>query len=137
MRATALPMPFANADAAEYWRSAEKEELALQKCKGCGAARFPARHLCPVCWSDQAEWTRASGRGTIYAATVVRRAPSPEYKDMVPYVLALIDLEEGPRMITNLVGDGALNWRIGDAVRVTFERRVDGVMPQFELVGNG
>ena len=91
------------------------------------------RHLCPSCWSDELEWKQASGRGTVHSFSVIRRASLPTFAIRTPYVLALIDLEEGPRMMTNIVGDDALQTRIGDAVTVCFEACEDGAkLPQFQ-----
>lgn len=90
------------------------------------------RYLCPHCWSTDLDWVQASGRGTVHSFTVIRRAPAQAFASRVPYVVALVDLEEGPRMMSNIVGDGALDTRSGDAVTVCFEDRGDGAMlPQF------
>ena len=93
------------------------------------------RFLCPVCWSDQLEWIDAKGTGTVHSFTVVRRASSPAFSSRVPYVVALVDLKEGPRMMANLIGDDALSVAIGDPVTVTFEDRGAGALiPQFERI---
>jgi uncharacterized OB-fold protein len=93
------------------------------------------RHLCPECWSDQLEWVESKGRGSVHSFTVIRRAPVATFAERTPYVVALIDLDEGPRMIANVVGEGALSVAIGDQVDVTFEDRGDGsVVPQFSRV---
>jgi uncharacterized protein len=90
------------------------------------------RYLCPVCWSDQLEWVGAKGTGSVHSFTVIRRAPAPVFASRLPYVVALIDLDEGPRMIANVIGEDALTVRIGDRVKVTFEDRGGGAMlPQF------
>lgn len=126
-------MPSSNADSAPYWQAASKGKLVLQKCAACGLKRFPPRHLCPACWSDQIQWVEASGRGKVHAHTTVRRAPSEAFRGKVPYVVALVDLEEGPRMLTNIVGSNADQARIGQAVEVTFEDRDSGAVPQFRI----
>lgn len=128
-----LPMPAPNADSAYYWQCASGAKLVLQQCGACGHKRFPPRHHCPVCWSDATIWVAASGEGTIHAATVVRRPPSPQFRDEVPYVVALIELPEGPRLLTNIIGPNASSAKIGDGVHVRFEQRGDGAVPQFEL----
>jgi uncharacterized OB-fold protein len=77
-------------------------------------------------------WIECSGRGTVESCTVVHRAPTPAMRDKVPYVVAAILLEEGPRMLTNIVGPDALEARIDDKVSATFEPDADGrVLPQF------
>ena len=89
------------------------------------------RYLCPSCWSDKLEWIDASGEGTVHSFTIIRRASSPAFASLVPYVLVLVDLAEGPRMIANLVGDDALEVGIGDPVTLRFESRGELKLPQF------
>lgn len=91
------------------------------------------RHLCPECWSDRLEWVDSAGRGSVHSFTVVHRAPLPAFAAHTPYVVALIELDEGPRMVANVLGDDALGVAIGDRVEVVFEDRGDGAMlPQFK-----
>lgn len=127
-----LPLPAPNADSAAYWSGAKAGKLMLQRCQACGATWFLSRHLCASCWSDRIEPVEASGRGQVHSFTVIHRAPSAAFAGQVPYVVALIDLAEGPRMLANIVGSGARDVAIGEAVRVTFETRGDGALPQFE-----
>ena len=128
-----LPSPTINADARPYWEGAAEGRLMLQRCTACDAVRFLPAHLCPACWSEGTAWFAAAGRGHVATFTVVHRAPTPAFADRVPYVVALIDLEEGPRMMTNILGPDALEVAIGDAVTVCFETREGGVkVPQFQ-----
>ena len=131
-----LPEPIVNADSAPYWQGAREGKLLLQRCGDCGTLRFFPRYLCPECGSEHTEWTEVSGRGTVHSFTIVHRAAFPEFQARAPYAIALIDLAEGPRMMTNIVGEGALDVEIGDAVRVTFEERgTNGAkVPQFVRV---
>lgn len=128
-----LPVPAVNADSAPYWEGARNDKLLLQQCSDCGTLRFFPRYLCTECGSDNTDWVEAAGRGTVHSFTVVHRAAFPEFQERTPYVVALIDLEEGPRMMTNIVGADALEVAIGDAVTVAFEDRGgDGAkVPQF------
>jgi len=128
-----LPVPIVNADSAPYWEGARNEKLLLQRCGDCGTLRFFPRYLCTECGSDNTGWVEASGRGTVHSFTIVHRAAFPEFQARTPYVVALIDLAEGPRMMTNIVGDGALDVEIGDTVKVCFEGRgTEGAkVPQF------
>lgn len=137
MRNSELPMPASNADSAPYWEAARDGKLVLQQCAACGLKRFPPRHFCPTCWSEQTNWVEACGRGTIHGVTTVRRAPSQAFRDKVPYVVALVDLEEGPRMMTNIVGPNAEQAHIGQPVDVTFEMRDGGAVPQFKIAAGG
>lgn len=107
----------------------------VQRCRDCGSLRFFPRYLCTTCASDATEWVEVSGRGRVHTFTVINRPPSPEFAALVPYVVALIDLEEGPRMLTNIVGEDAMEVAIDDAVAVTFEARGDDFkLPQFKRV---
>ena len=127
-----LPLPAPNADSAAYWGGAKAGKLMLQRCRDCGATWFLSRRLCASCWSDRVEPLEASGRGQVHSFTVIHRAPSAAFAGQVPYVVALIDLAEGPRMLANIVGAEARGVSIGEAVRVVFEQRGDGALPQFE-----
>jgi uncharacterized OB-fold protein len=130
-----LPVPVANADSLPYWNAARERRLLIRKCSACGALHFMPRYLCPSCWSDKLEWVQSRGHGVVHSFTVIRRAPAPAFAALVPYVIALIELDEGPRMMANVVGEGALEVHIGDSVDVTFEDRGDGAMiPQFTRV---
>jgi len=127
-----LPAPVANADSLPYWTAARERRLLIRKCNACGQLHFMPRFLCPVCWSDQLEWVESKGTGSIHSFTVIRRAPMAVFAPRVPYVIALVELDEGPRMMANVLGADALSIRIDDRVKVTFEDRGDGAMiPQF------
>ena len=130
-----LPKPEPNADSLPYWTAAREQRLLIRHCTACGEKHFMPRHACPHCWSDRLEWTEAQGTGTVYTFSIVHRAPTPAFAAATPYVIALVDLDEGPRMFANVVGDNALAVAIGDRVRVTFEDRGDGAMlPQFSRI---
>ena len=125
-----------NADSREYWKAAREGRLLLQRCSACGVTHFPPRSHCVSCWNSQLEWREASGLGTVESMTVVHRAATPAFRARAPYVVAAILLQEGPRMITNLVGDGAIGAELGAPVRVVFVAEDSGeILPQFQLVG--
>jgi uncharacterized OB-fold protein len=127
-----LPPPELNADSRAYWDAARDRRLVVRQCRACGERHFMPRSQCPACWSDQLEWIDCSGLGTVYSMSIVHRAPTAHFASIAPYVIALIDLDEGPRMFANVVGTGALETSIGDRVKVTFESRGDGALiPQF------
>lgn len=121
------------ADGRPFWDAAAKGRLIVQRCRSCSTVRFPPRYQCTKCWSPETEWINATGRGEIESITIVRRAPTPVFRDRVPFTLVVVTLDEGVRMITNLIGDGALDARIGDKVEVCFEACTNGVVPQFRL----
>jgi uncharacterized OB-fold protein len=130
-----LPAPVANADSLPYWNAARERKLVIRQCKDCKQLHFMPRHLCPACWSDQLEWIEAKGTGRVHSYTIMRRAPLAAFAALGPYVVALIELDEGPRMVANVLGDDALAVKIGDRVQVTFEDRGDGaLLPQFQRI---
>lgn len=127
-----LPAPVVNADSLPYWNAAREQRLVIRQCKSCHQLHFMPRHLCPHCWSDDLEWIDAKGQGSIHSFTVIHRASDPAFASQVPYVLALIELDEGPRMMANILGKDALSAAIGDRVQVTFESRgPEAKLPQF------
>ena len=129
-----LPQPVSNADSQAYWAAARERRLLIRRCKSCGALHFMPRYLCPECWSDELEWIDAQGGGTVHSFTIIRRASSAAFAPRVPYVVALIELDEGPRMMSNVLGSDALSVAIGDRVALTFEYRGNGaLLPQFQL----
>jgi uncharacterized OB-fold protein len=129
-----LPTPVVTPETAPYWDGARAGKLLLQRCLDCGALRFYPRRACPACWSERGEWTEASGRGRVHSFTVIHRPPAPAFAGRVPYVVALIDLDEGPRMMANVVGDGAMEVAIDDPVTVEFEPRGAIALPQFRRI---
>jgi len=93
--------------------------------------RFYPRLLCPKCSSEQYEWVKASGRGKVYSYSVLYRGPTAAFQSQVPYILAIVELEEGPRVMTNIIADPA-QVRIGQEVRVVFEEIEEGFkVPKF------
>ncbi|SRR6266487_227718 len=132
------PLPKPDKDSQTYWDAARRHELVLQRCGECNRFRFYPRLICPYCLSYQFEWRRASGRGAIYSFTVIHRPPSPAFRDRVPYVLALIDLEEGVRMMSNVVDCDPRAVGIGMAVEVTFDDITEEItLPKFRLLQVG
>src|SRR3974390_979732 len=106
---------------APFWESVRSHELRLQRCADCGRYRFIPMELCPSCHSAAASWSAVSGRGTVYTYTVVHRAPTPAYQAEAPYVIAQVELEEGPRITSTLVGTAPEAGAVGMPVEVVFE----------------
>ncbi len=128
-------MNIENGDSRTYWEGVRQGRLLFQSCKNCSHLQFPPRHLCIKCWSKDLTWTESNGRGIVESFTIVHRAPTPDLRDKVPYAVAMVLLTEGPRMIANIVGPGALEVAIDDAVTVTFVTDSFGrVLPQFQRV---
>jgi uncharacterized OB-fold protein len=132
---TPQPLREPEADGKPFWEAAKAGRLVLQRCRACATIRFPPRHQCPRCWSPETEWVDAAGTGEIESITVIHRAPTAAWRDRVPFALVAVTLPEGVRMITNLIGEGALEARIGDKVEICFDQRPNGALPQFRLAG--
>ncbi len=104
MTAYGKPVPAPDADSAPYWQGCREHRLLIQKCGACGAVRFPPASLCPDCGSAAHDWIAASGRGRVYSWIVVTYpVPKDIYAGDVPYVVALVELDEGVRLPTNIV----------------------------------
>lgn len=127
----AKPVPVATAETAAFWEGCRQGELRYQHCLGCGRAQFYPRVLCAACGGARLEWRRSRGTGTVHAVTVVYRPPAPAFKADVPYAIALVDLDEGFRMMANVIGGDAEAVAIGDRVTLTFEQRGASALPQF------
>lgn len=128
-----LPFPDPQtAEAKHFFAAAAAGRLELQRCAACGKVWFYPRPACVACGAAQYTWIVASGRGTLHSFSIVHRAPSEAFRARLPYVVALIDLDEGPRMMANIVGDDALEAAIGDPLEALFEDRGEGRrLPQF------
>ena len=106
---------------APFWEGVRAHELRLQRCDSCGRFRFIPGEMCPGCHSASATWTVVSGRGSIYTYTVVHRAPTPAYQADAPYVIAHVELEEGPRIIATMVECPPDEVTVGMAVEAAYE----------------
>jgi len=114
------PEPRADWESRAYWEGCGRRELVLQRCRECAVVQHRPRALCVSCLSESIEHFVASGRGTIYTFTVTHQNQSPAFREACPYVLAWVELEEGPRLLTNIVGCEPEALRIGMPVRVDF-----------------
>ncbi len=130
------PLPPVDAVSQAYWARCAAGELTLQRCDACGHLQHYPRIACTSCQSRALSLVAASGRGTIRSFTVIRRAVSAAFEADVPYVVALIRLEEGPTMMSNVINADVEALEIGQAVEVTFEHRGEGMaIPQFVPAG--
>lgn len=103
---------------AAYWEAAADGVLLLQRCRPAGHVQHYPRGLCATCWSDDLEWAPAEGTGRVWTFTVVHMPGHPAWSDQVPYVLALVELDEGPRMMTDIVGVDPADVFVGQRVRL-------------------
>jgi uncharacterized OB-fold protein len=116
------PLPVPDPDSQLFWQGCKRHKLLLQRCADCGRYRYPPAPVCAHCRSRAAEWREASGRGRVYSWIVVHHpVPREVYAAEVPYVVALIELEEGVRIASNVVGCAADAVAADMPVSVTFE----------------
>lgn len=108
----------------------------MQECRSCRQVWHPPLYLCPHCHSADLGWRQASGEGTVYTYTVVRHPTHFAFADKIPYVLAIVELAEGPRLVTAVTGVPPGEVRVGQPVRAVFREVADGVsLPYFEPAG--
>jgi len=115
----AMPSPGTSPDNEAFIAAAREGQFVLRWCDDCGRTHWYPRAVCPHCLSSKTQWKPASGRGTVYSFSTMQRVDPP-------YTLAYVTLDEGPTMMTNLVGAGPDAWRIGMKVRVQFQPSDDG-----------
>jgi uncharacterized protein len=126
------PSPAVNPETAEFWAATAEGRLLLRRCQDCGTVIWYPRTICPQCASLATEWFESSGRGRIYSYTVNHRGEGA-YRDASPFVLAYVELDEGPRMMTNIVGAEAAELTVGLPVQVVFHDTGDGAaLPRFQ-----
>lgn len=121
-------------DSHMYWEGIAQGELRIQRCAVCARSVFYPRSLCPHCHSDQLSWIVATGKGTIYTYTVAHQAYGA-FASELPFVIAIVELEEGVRMMTRIVDAPRERIAIGAQVHVSFQTNAEGfTLPYFRLV---
>ncbi|MHB8279009.1 MAG: Zn-ribbon domain-containing OB-fold protein [Candidatus Humimicrobiaceae bacterium] len=127
------PLPEIRPETKEYWEAAKKHELLLQKCKSCGQVIYFPRIICYRCLSEELRWFKSSGYGAVYSFTIIRQAAYKGFELDVPYVYAIIDLDDNARMISNIINIELIKIKIGMRVKVTFEDVSPEIsIPKFE-----
>ena len=132
-RTPAKPLPTPTSETQFYWDKCKQHELWTRRCNDCSQAYFYPRDFCPDCFSRNTEWIQCSGRGTLHTFGIVVRPPHRGWAEDVPFVVAMVDLEEGCRMPTNLVQvdadvtDPGKSIRIGMAVELAWDDRTDEI----------
>ena len=118
------PLPaLTELDTAEFWRSTQSEDFKFQKCLNCATVIWHPRGHCTGCLDGQLEWLTSSGKGTVYSFSVIRQSYHPFFRTQVPYVVAYVDLDEGPRFLTNVVdvANPETDVSIGQRVELVWE----------------
>lgn len=131
------PIPVPQPESEYYWKMAKDEELWLRHCNSCEKIYFYPRDICPGCYSRDTNWVRSTGKGILHTFSIVYRAPHPAFKDDVPYVVALVELEGGARIPTNLIEVEVTpeKIKVGMPVEVVFDRLTEDItLPKFRPV---
>ena len=128
------PIPAITPDMREFFDGARAGRLMVQKCDNCGTLRFPAHDLCSKCNSTASQWVPVSGRGEVFSFNIMHQVYHPGFAGEVPYAVVVVELEEGCKFISNLLGVKPHDIRCGMPVEVTFEKLNEDVsIPKFRL----
>jgi len=123
---------------APYWNAAREGRLVVQECQECHQVWHPPLPRCPHCHSADLGWRAVSGHGTVYTYTIVRHPTHYAFADKIPYILAIVELTEGPRLVTALTGIEPAEVRVGLPVHAVFRKVADGVnLPYFAPARGG
>ena len=131
------PLPQPTPETREFWEGCRRGELILPRCRDCDRFHFYPRALCPYCWSTSLDSVKSSGRGRLYSY-VINHRPAPGFEERTPYIIAVVELEEGVRMLSNLVGvePDPAKLSLDMPVEVTFQEASDDItLPLFKPVG--
>ncbi|MSQ42476.1 MAG: hypothetical protein EXR65_05510 [Dehalococcoidia bacterium] len=122
---------FPEPDTQPFWEGAKRSELRYQRCDTCQSIVFTPRAHCTACGSAKLSWHTSKGLGTIYTYSVVRQNRNPAFADLGAYAVAYVDVDEGFRMLTNIVGaaDPTKDIKVGQRVQVEFEAQTSGAFP--------
>ena len=123
------PLPVIDEETRPWWEALQRHELYVQKCRDCGDLRYHPRAQCTNCLSPRTEWIRCSGRGTVYTFTTTYQNQGAGFRESLPYIMAWVELEEGVKILTNLVECRPEEAKIGMPVEVVYE----DVTPQVTL----
>ena len=128
------PAPEITQHSQPFWQACKENRLLIMGCGQCKKPFFYPRRCCPACWSEDVKWLESSGSGTLWTLTEVATSLwGDAWNDTVPYTVGLVELDEGVRIVSRLVGGS--DWKIGDRVRVVFQPgEGDSVMPYFTAV---
>lgn len=129
------PLPPVDAQSRAYWSACNEGRLLVQQCEACSHVQHYHRVLCIHCGHDKLVDVPVSGIGTVRSFTIIRRAVSAAFEADVPYVVALVELQEGPTLMSNIINTPLELIAIGKPVQLTFERRSEAIaIPQFQIV---
>ena len=128
------PLPIITEENRPFWEGCKQGKLLLQYCDACQRHQFYPRLYCMQCGAQSLRWVEASGRGVVYSYTIIRQNKSPEFRDDVPYNVVLIELEEGPRMMSNVIDIAPGDLRVDLPVTVIFDAvSAEISLPRFRI----
>ena len=129
------PLPVVTEENRPFWEGCQQGKLLLQQCSECHHYQFYPRLYCMQCSSDTLHWVEASGHGVIYSFTIIYQNKSPEFVHDTPYNVAIVQLEEGPRLLSNIVDVDATELQVDLPVTVVFDQVTDTItLPRFRLL---
>lgn len=133
MTAPTHPVPITDERSAEFWEAAAEERLLVQECTDCKKLQFYPRGHCVHCFGSNVDWREVSGDATLHTYSVLQRTPNEEFADELPYVFAIVDLDEGVRMASRVADFNPDRLRCGMPLKVVFRKLEDGgpIMPLF------
>lgn len=138
-RKETLPVPMPTGLTGEFWAAAKQGKLVLQCCSHCKALQSYPKPWCSECGSEDLTWREVSGKGTVYSYTIPRQVVdnSPAFEEKMPFVVAIVQLEEGPRIYSNIIGLPPEKVKIGMELEVVFEdASPDIALPKFQPVSS-
>ena len=127
------PIPRPSPESLPFWEAAKERRLLLPKCNACGQSFFPPSQRCRHCLSPDTAWVESPGVGRIYSFVVYHRSYNPAFEGDIPYVVAIIELDEGVRLLSNIVETPPEDVRCDARVSVVFENRDGATLPMFEI----
>lgn len=131
------PLPISTQETREFWEGCKNHELKVQKCLKCEVTRFPPLPMCPKCNSTDTKWIPVSGKGKVYSWIIVHHPIIDSFREDVPMVIALVDLEGGGRIVTNLIECDPVNIKVNMEVIVEFvDVTEEHTLPKFKPISN-
>jgi uncharacterized protein len=128
---TALParldLPVTDTESAPFWEAARRKVFLIRRCNSCGQPHFYPRPFCPTCWSGDLSWEEAHGTGTLYAYSTVYFTDLSPFNERLPYVAAIVELDEGPRLMSNVVECELSELAVGMPLEVTFRQETNTI----------
>ena len=126
------PIPSPTDATQAFWSGCAENVLRLRSCPRCNKRLAPTRAVC-ACGNSELPWVDTSGQGRIFSYTVVHRAPDPAFRPEVPYVIAIVELDEGAKLMSNIIGCSPADVRVGMKVRAVFDQVAPGIgVPKFQ-----